>query len=71
MKVRVIILVMGGVCVVLVRVVDDLWVVCVHIDVLMIILCHVAISLAIAHVGMFFLKVFLMFSELSCSDSKD
>ena len=66
-----IILVMGGVCVILVRVVDDLWVVCVRIGVLMIILCHVAISLVIAHVRMFFLKVFIMFSELSCSDSKN
>lgn len=70
-KVRVVILVLIGICVVLVRIVDDLWIICVHVDVLMMILCHISVSLMIAHVRMLFVEIFLMFCKLSCSDSKD
>ena len=60
-----------GICVVLVRIVDDLWIVCVHVDVLMLVVCHITVSLMIAHVRMLFMEIFLMFCKLSCSDSKD
>jgi len=60
-----------GIRVILVRIVDDLWVVSVHVNVLVVILCHVSVSLMIAHVRMLFVEIFLMFCKLSCSDSKD